>query len=228
MWSESMVKKQYQQYCPMSYTLDVIGDRWILHIIRDLGFGARRFTDLHNGLPGLATNLLSKRLKEMEESCLIIKKTLPPPASSTVYELTEQGRSLQKVNAVLSDWGMQFIQVPVPEEDFLGLIPAMSSLYKFHDFDTANGITSVCEFHANGEIFTVQMNNGKLAVSLGMIDNPDVTIEILNLKTLVALVNHVISIEDALAEGDIQYIAGDIVAFQAFIDSYPRRKKDNG
>ena len=223
-----MKKKLYQQYCPMSYSLDVIGDRWTLHIIRDLTFGARRFTDLHNGLPGLATNLLSKRLKEMEASCLISKKTLPPPASSTVYELTEQGRSLQKVNAALSDWGMQYLQVPAPDEDFLGLIPAMSSLYKFYDFNTANGITSVCEFHSDGEIFTAKMDNGQLKVSLGMIDNPDVTIEILDLKTLVALINHVVSIGDALSDGHIKYVAGDIVAFQAFVDSYPRRNMDRG
>ena len=221
-----MVKKQYQQYCPMSYTLDVIGDRWTLHIIRDLGFGARRFTDLHKGLPGLATNLLSKRLKEMEESGLIAKRTLPPPASSTVYELKEQGKSLQEVIKMLSDWGTQYLQVPAPEEDFLGLIPAMSSLYKFYDFETANGITSVCEFHSNGEVFTAQMDNGQLRVSLGMVDNPDVTIEVMNLKTLVALVNHVTSIGDALADGYIEYVAGDMVAFQAFVDSYPRRNKD--
>lgn len=218
-----MKKKLYNQYCPMSYALDVIGDRWTLHIIRDLGFGARRFTDLHNGLPGLATNLLSKRLKEMEQSGLITKRTLPPPASSTVYELTEHGKSLQKVNAMLSDWGMQFLEVPAPDEDYLGIIPAMSSLYKFYDFDTANGITLVCEFHANGEIFTAQMDNGQLKVGLGIAENPDVTLDVLNLKTLVALVNHVTSIETALSDGHIQYVAGDIVAFQAFVDSYPRR-----
>jgi DNA-binding HxlR family transcriptional regulator len=218
-----MKKKQYQQYCPMSYALDVIGDRWTLHIVRDLGFGARRFTDLQSGLPGLASNLLSKRLKEMEENNLVAKRRLPPPASSTVYELTAQGRSLHDVIKTLSNWGTQYLEVPAPKDDFLGIIPAMSSLYRFYDFDTANGMTLVCEFHANGEVIKAQMDNGQLAVSIGVADNPDVTLEILNLKTLIALVNHVTSIESALSEGHIKYMAGDIVAFQAFVDSFPRQ-----
>lgn len=88
-----MTSRSYNQYCGLAYALDIVGERWTILIIRELFAGPRRFTDLMEGLPGISTNLLGERLKRLEQQRIIKRRTLPPPAGSTVYELTalEQG-----------------------------------------------------------------------------------------------------------------------------------------
>ncbi len=84
--------KHYDQYCPMAHALSLVGERWSLLIVRELLRGPKRYTDLAGGLPGIGTNILASRLKDLEEGGIVEKRKLPPPAASTVYELTEYGR----------------------------------------------------------------------------------------------------------------------------------------
>ena len=97
--------KQYHQSCPVAKTLEVIGDRWTLLVVRDLLRGTQRFQDLLGSLPGIAPNILSARLKLMEEHGLI-RRTLysdhPPRAE---YALSERGRELGMVVGALAAWG---------------------------------------------------------------------------------------------------------------------------
>lgn len=88
--------------------LDLVGERWTLLIVRDLLLGGRRYSDLLAGLPGLTTNLLAKRLERLSEEGLIEKRALPPPASATVYELTELGRRLEPVVLALGTFGEHY------------------------------------------------------------------------------------------------------------------------
>src|SRR5438128_1579529 len=82
------MSRTYDQYCPVARTLEIVGERWTLLIARELLLGPRRFTDLMDGLPGISANVLAGRLKELESTGLVAKRTLPPPAASAVYELT--------------------------------------------------------------------------------------------------------------------------------------------
>ena len=108
-----MSNKSYQQYCGIAAALDVVGDRWTLLILRELSFGQQRFTDLRAGLPGIATNLLSERLRDLEESGLVEQRELPPPAARTVYALTpDQGRSVLPVLRALANFGFPFLDEP--------------------------------------------------------------------------------------------------------------------
>src|SRR6266536_4496383 len=84
-------RKTYEQYCPVARTLDVVGERWTLLIVRDLLMGPKRYTDLRVGLPGIATDILTARLRTLEEAGFVRRRDLPPPAPATVYELTEDG-----------------------------------------------------------------------------------------------------------------------------------------
>lgn len=93
--------RSYDQYCLLARALDVVGERWTLLVVRELLIGPKRYTDLLDGLPGIATNLLSARLKQMEARGLIQRRRLPAPAASTVYELTELGRGLEPTMAAL-------------------------------------------------------------------------------------------------------------------------------
>src|SRR3954454_22085598 len=90
-------RRKYGQGCGTAYALDVVGDRWALLVVRELVLGPRRFTDLRAGLPGIGPNVLSQRLKELEEAGVLRQRLLPPPAGSTLYELTEWRSELEDI-----------------------------------------------------------------------------------------------------------------------------------
>src|SRR3954470_10454631 len=90
-------RRTYGQGCGTAHALDLVGDRWALLVVRELILGPKRFTDLRDGLPGIGPHVLLQRLKELEDSGVLRRRTLPPPAGSTVYERTEWGRELDEV-----------------------------------------------------------------------------------------------------------------------------------
>ena len=111
------VVKTYNQYCPIAHALDVVGERWSLLIVRELiEHGPLRYSDLHCNLTGCGTNILAARLKELERNGVVRRRKLPPPAASTVYELTEYGEELRPVMHVLALWGARSLGPPKPDE----------------------------------------------------------------------------------------------------------------
>ena len=104
--------KDYDQYCPIAHSLGLVGERWTLLVVRELYYGPKRYTDLVDNLPGIGTNILATRLKELEANGLIEKRRLPPPAASMVYELTDNGRLLQPVLHELARFGARLIGPP--------------------------------------------------------------------------------------------------------------------
>ncbi|MET9590320.1 helix-turn-helix domain-containing protein [Streptomyces sp. NPDC006516] len=98
-------RRSYDQFCATARALDSVGDRWTLLIVRELLAGPRRYTDLHADLPGVSTDVLASRLKDMEQGGLAVRRRLPPPAAASVYELTERGRGLLPVLTALAHWG---------------------------------------------------------------------------------------------------------------------------
>src|SRR4028118_1448354 len=105
-----MSKRSYDQHCTVAHALDVVGERWTLLLVRELLSGPKRFKDLLWGLPGIGTNLLAARLKSLAGHGVVRRTTLPPPAGSDVYELTELGRALESVVLSLSRWGARLVQ----------------------------------------------------------------------------------------------------------------------
>jgi DNA-binding HxlR family transcriptional regulator len=100
-----MPKKEYGQRCPVARTLELVGDRWTLLIVRDLLGGTRRFQDLQTGLPGLAPNILSDRLKLMEEHDLVARRFYSDHPPRAEYALTPKGQELGVVIGALAAWG---------------------------------------------------------------------------------------------------------------------------
>ncbi|ANP50424.1 DNA-binding HxlR family transcriptional regulator [Streptomyces griseochromogenes] len=98
-------RRSYDQYCSAARALDLVGDRWTLLIVRELLAGPRRYTDLHADLPGVSTDVLASRLKDMERDGLATRRRLPPPGAAYVYELTARGRALLPVLQALGAWG---------------------------------------------------------------------------------------------------------------------------
>ncbi|KQN04552.1 transcriptional regulator [Sphingobium sp. Leaf26] len=97
-------KRAYQDGCAVAHALDIIGDRWAMPIMRELMLGPKRFTDLRAGLPGISANVLTQRLEELEASSILVRRRLPPPAASQIYELTDWGRESEILFQVLGRW----------------------------------------------------------------------------------------------------------------------------
>ena len=111
--------RSYGQYCAVSKALDVVGDRWTLLIVRELMLqGGCRYTDLVHGLPGIATNLLTDRLRELEDAGVVHREAAPPPVATTLYRLTDAGRELNDVLLALGRWGIRFMADPSSDDVF--------------------------------------------------------------------------------------------------------------
>ena len=105
----------YDQYCPIARSLDVIGDRWTLLVLRELSLGTQRFTDLRRHLPGIPPNVLSQRLKRLVDDGIVTLDELPPPAARSVYALTERGREVVPVLRALVRFGTPELPSATPE-----------------------------------------------------------------------------------------------------------------
>jgi DNA-binding HxlR family transcriptional regulator len=109
--------RSYNEYCSLAKSLDVVGDRWTLLIVRELMLrGASRYTDLRNGLPGIATNLLADRLRELEHAGLITREDAPPPIATTLFRLTPRGDELRPVLQDLTRWGLPLMTEERPDD----------------------------------------------------------------------------------------------------------------
>lgn len=167
--------RSYNQFCTLAHALDIVGERWTLLICRELLSGPKRFKDLHDALPGIGTNLLSTRLKEMEKNGLVAKGKLPPPAASAIYELTSRGGELKDVIGALVKWGFSLLGNPKPDE-FFRPHWAMQSLLFMFDPESAKDISETYEFHIDDEKFFFRVKNGKVEGQLGSAFEPDLVV----------------------------------------------------
>ena len=107
--------RSYDEYCSVAKSLDVVGDRWTLLIVRELALRGRcRYTDLRNGLPGIATNLLADRLRELEQAGVVAREDAPPPIATTLFHLTPRGEELRPVLDGLFRWGLPLMTEQKP------------------------------------------------------------------------------------------------------------------
>src|SRR5438876_967890 len=158
------MSRKFDQYCPVAHALSLVGERWSLLIVRELLLGPKRYTDLTNGLPGIGTNILAARLRELEEGGIVQKRRLPPPAASTVYELTEYGSGLNEALYALARWGARSIGPPGPDDE---LYPewGMNALPALFDAEAARGLTETYSLVVDGDAFTARVVDGALDAS---------------------------------------------------------------
>lgn len=168
--------RSYGQYCSIARALDVIGDRWTLLILRELMLkGPCRFTDLKNGLPGVATNLLSARLKELEDAGIVARHDAPPPVATALYELTEHGLALEPVLQALGLWGLRFMDTDRPDDAFQAHWLAYVPLW-FTTHADPTGPPAVIQLVASGQEAVVELRDGRVHTRVGRADKPDLVI----------------------------------------------------
>ena len=111
------MRKRYDAYCPVAHALGLVGERWALLVVLELMRGPKRYTDLADRLPGIGTNILASRLRDLEAGGIVAKRTLPPPAASRVYELTDYGRALRPAIRELALWGARSLGPPTADDE---------------------------------------------------------------------------------------------------------------
>ena len=206
-----MAKRGYNQYCAAARALDLLGERWTLLLIRELLTGPKRYTDLLHGLPGIGTNLLAARLKELESAAVIHRSELPPPAASTVYELSERGRELEDVVLSLARWGLPLLgrrgraQAWQPEWSIL----AMQATFRP---EQAAGIHEQYQFEVDGEVFFAQVRDGTVITGRGPATDPVFTLRA-GADTFLAVADGTLSAGEAIEAGRYE-IDGDAAAFE--------------
>jgi DNA-binding HxlR family transcriptional regulator len=198
--------RKFDQYCPVAHALSLVGERWSLLIVRELLHGPKRYTDLANGLPGIGTNILAARLRDLEGCGVVTRRTLPPPAASTVYELTEYGAELREALYALARWGARTLGPPTSDDD---LYPdwGLNALPALFDAEQARGLTEAYTLVIDGDAFTARIDNGALTAGLGAVDDAAVVVET-DMETFFALATGELAPRDAVAAGRA-HVTGD-------------------
>lgn len=167
-------KRTYGDGCAIARGLDVVGERWALLVVRELLLGPKRYTDLKKGLPNASPNVLSERLRELEDAGVVRRATLPPPASARVYELTEWGRGLENIVVELGRWTARS---PLPPSDGpIGPDSVALALKSLFDPAAAKRLRASYELRLDDDRFRVEVADGEIQVERGDAEHPDATI----------------------------------------------------
>lgn len=168
--------RSYDEYCAIAKSLDVVGDRWTLLIVRELALrGACRYTDLRNGLPGIATNLLAERLRELEHSGVVAREEAPPPIATTLFRLTPRGEQLRPVLDGLLRWGAPLMVEQNPDDAVRShwLVGALELMLTDRRPDES---PVTLELQTGDQPIVIEARDGAIRTRLGQAERPDATL----------------------------------------------------
>lgn len=200
-----MSRRNYSQFCGLAHALDVVGERWTLLIVRELGSGPKRYTQLTDTLEGIGTSLLATRLRQLESDGIVRRRlAVEQPSSTVLYELTDAGRELAEAMIPLAIWGArhQMDDVDVDEEAFraewaLGFLVAGSDVVS----PDADGLY---EFHVDDSVACLRVRDGRMSIRTGPSPTPaDVVVRTVR-KVVAAMAAQRITCADAIAQGQIE------------------------
>jgi DNA-binding HxlR family transcriptional regulator len=195
--------KRYGQACAIARALDVVGERWNLLLVRELTLGPRRYRDLATGLPGIPSNVLAGRLKDLQAAGVITQRTLPAPTDVTVYELTDAGRALQPALKELLDWGLRYGPEPFQDDagqPGWGLLGAAGR-------PSALPAGQTCELRVGAEFFYLSSDAGKLIVRRGPAPDGDAVVT-MSADTFYSLMTGQTTVTDAVRHSTVDGDAG--------------------
>jgi DNA-binding HxlR family transcriptional regulator len=168
--------RSYRQYCALARALDLVGDRWTLLIVRELLVRKScRYTDLRNWLPGIATNLLADRLRELEQAGLVEREEAPPPIATTLFSLSARGLELEPILMELARWGAPLLSKAARTDAFR--THWLSLPLKLHLADEKpDGPPFQIELRTGDERMTIEAAGGEITARLGPAQHADVVL----------------------------------------------------
>lgn len=211
-----MSTRSYGQFCGLARALEVVGERWALLIVRDLLVGPRRFSDLRRGLPKIPTNILSARLKELEQAGVVERRVLPRPSGSIVYELTAHGRGLEEAVLALGRWGAQLLGEPRDEEIVTpdSLVMALRTCFQPL---AARGVHLGFELRFGELVLHARVDDGVVRAAEG--PSPAADLVLVTGPGLKSLMSGELTPDAAIAGGHAQVI-GDPALLQRFVELF--------
>jgi DNA-binding HxlR family transcriptional regulator len=202
-----VTRRSYNQYCSLAEALDVIGERWTLLVVRELSLGPRRFGQLLENLPGMGRNLLTARLRHLEDEGLARRR-------DGLYELTEEGRELGPALAELSRWGVRRRLGPPRPGQVFRAAWGMFPLAYMANAKAARGVHDVYEFRVGGETFHLRVDDGAIEPRAGAAERPDLVVTMAP-ATLQALFAQQLDPVEAIGAGRIAIEGGPDVLGRA-------------
>ena len=210
-------RRTYGDRCGVARALDIVGERWALLVVRELLLGPKRFSDLRRGLPNVSPDVLSQRLRELEAADILRHRTLDPPASVQVYELTARGHALEPVVLELGRWGS--LEENFPGSPVMGVDSAVIALKTLFDPSRAEDLDATYELRLNGDRFRLRVADGRLEVARGAAEDP-AAVMATDPTTLAAILWHDASLDAALTDGDVE-VSGSRPAVRRFLRLFP-------
>lgn len=210
-------KRKYDDGCAAAHALDLVGERWALLVVRELLFGPKRFTDLRVGMPGASPNVLTQRLRELEEAGIVHRRKLPPPAAAWVYELTEWGNELEPVVESLGRWGAR--SPSMHHDAALSVDSLMLALMTLFDPKLAKGFGADLLVRLGEDTFRIELSGDRIWIRRGELEKPDAVIET-DPDTLNALLWSGESLAEALDDNAVR-ITGDRTRAEHFLGLFP-------
>ena len=195
--------RTYDQHCSLALALDVVGDRWALLIIRDLLLGARRFGELLEGLPGIGTDILTSRLRDLEAAGLVSRRQ---EGRASWYQLTEEGRALQPAMRELAIWGVRRFLTPPLAETFSPRSTLTLLCMGSGETLDVEGVDGRYEVRVGPEVATVEVAGGRVRAAKGPAGDPAATITFTQAGVLALVMGSplgsLVATDEAKVEGD--------------------------
>jgi len=210
-------KRSYQDGCAAAHAMDLIGERWALLVAREMILGPKRFTDLRAGLPAISPNVLTQRLEELEAASIVLRRKLPPPASTWVYELTPWGRELESVIMSLGRWGAR--SPAVMQGHPMGRDALILSWRTMFNSEIAGDLNGEIEIRMGEDRFVARLDKGHMQLERGSSAAPDAMVEA-SPDTLVTLAYTGRKLNEAVQAGELR-VEGDKALLKRFFASFP-------
>jgi DNA-binding HxlR family transcriptional regulator len=211
-----MTSRSYGQFCGFARALELVGERWTLLVVRDLVRGPKRFTELRRGLPRIPTNILSARLKELEDAGVLRRRVLPRPAAGVVYELTGYGQELEDIVLRLGLWGARSLGDPRPDDIVTtdSLILALRATFLP---EAAGDLRAGYQLNLGDVVVHARIDQGSLEVGEGPLAGADLVIE--TGPAIRALLSGEVSPGEAVQTGCVR-LTGDPDLLTRFVEAF--------
>lgn len=213
---DMITRRTYDDRCGAAHALDIVGERWALLIVRELLLGPKRFTDLRAGLPCASPNVLTQRLRELEQAGVVRRRKLGPPTGSRVYELTSWGLELEPVILQMVRWGLR--SPSWSSDPPIGIDSMVLALRTMFDPNAADGLTASYELRLGDDCFRAVVTDGQIELARGSAGQPDAIIET-DPATLAALVFGSRQLTQALESRELK-LRGDRSAVERFLSLF--------